>query len=586
MPITSDLLFDFPVYANAWWNLYDKDQNLVPFRFNPAQRLMHSIGMKQRAAGKPIRVRTLKYRQAGASTYCTGFLQHAAQTHHGLTALTIADKLDLPAQWLRRGHRWLKQTPEEVRPHSGATNAIELWFDHLQSRYCIGSAEGKTPGMGATIQAIHCSEIDSWTNQDAVLSDLLPALPPGPNTCVFQESTGRNVGGWWFQRYYEAKGDPKNEYEAIFLPWFIQPEYAEKGFSGPLTDAERDLKKLGQAFAESEHGALIAFGGITEAQLAWRRRMIRTEYHSQTDLFANQYPATEQEAFLQGGRAVFSAEQGARAERTCRDPIWRGEIIIHARHDPHQFALDSSEGGRLWIYEQPRPGYHYGIGADCQWGKGRGKDSDPDFDAAFVERVEDSKICAVIMGRMDMLDWSLMLASLGYHYNTARLGPERNALAGHGVIDVLLGQAGNTWSYENLYVRSMSKPFAVLMPTDYGFLTDEHTKSQLVQRTKYALMTPFGMDWADKRAVEQMRAWCENETNHKWEAPTGQHDDLLMARMITHEVASQYRRELGSRELEPDWGSITDSQRRVLEHVEKMDKLDEEIERNQYAEIW
>ena len=259
MPTPSDLLWNFRAYVLTWWKLYDKWGRHIDFNLTPAQKLIYSVAKCQQDNGKPIRVRILKYRQATVSTFCTAYMQHRAMTHSGHTALTIADKADLPAQWLRRCHRWYEQTPVEMRPHAGATNANELYFDCMQSRYYIGSAEGKTPGMGATIQSIHCSEIDSWINPDEVLSDLLPALPPGPDTCVFQESTGRAVAGWWYQRYYEARDDPKNEYESIFLPWFIQPEYQDEDGVDRLDDYEYDLRKLGHTFSESEHGKLIDF---------------------------------------------------------------------------------------------------------------------------------------------------------------------------------------------------------------------------------------------------------------------------------------------------------------------------------------
>ena len=47
-------------------------------------------------------------------------------------------------------------------------------------------------------------------------------------------------------------------------------------------------------------------------------------------------------------------------------------------------------------------------------------------------------------------------------------------------------------------------------------------------------------DWCDSRAVREMQAYITDE-NLKWTAPPGDHDDCLMARMITAYVAHRIR---------------------------------------------
>jgi len=513
------MLGDFPGFARCFWKILDKEGIEVPFVANAAQALIYQAAERQHLAGKPVRLRILKYRQAGVSLYCTLWYLFLTMTTWGLTALSLADKHDLPAQWLRRCKRTLDQL--DIKPHMGATNANELWFDKLQSRYYIGSAEGTTPGMGHTIRAVHCSEIASWLHPDEVLSDLLPALPPGPNTYVVQESTGRNRGDWWYRQYFRAKRG-EDDYQALFLPWYIQPEYVD--------DADEIL-----AVAEDEK-ALVACG-VTKAQLAWRRKQIRDDFHGELAAFSNQFPATEAEAFLAGGRNVFNAEQVAAARKTVREPIWRGDLLVD--RNPAEIRLAGSDGGQLLKWEHPVAGMHYAIGADCQWGA---KDTN-DYDSAYVECVETGKVAARFWGRMDMGAWAKSLAGLSHHYNLACLAPERNSAAARGVILPLLGLAGNDWRYPNLFVRDRIRRFGARGWEDYGFLTDEHSKPELVVLTKELLGTERGMDWADAGAVEELEAYIVDDAN-KFTAPEGQHDDRLMARMIAAKVAQVTRGDL------------------------------------------
>ena len=510
-------LRDFGLYARAYWRLYDKQGVELAFRLNPAQARLEAVIREQQAAGEPVRLRVLKYRQAGISTWATARMQHHVQTHRGSTALSIADKMDLPAQWLRRARTWHEQTPEALRPTAGATNANELWFKALQSRYYIGSAEGTTPGMGATIQCIHCSECASWRDPDSVLADLLPALPPGPRTAVIQESTGRSVGDWWHQRYLEAKAG-EGGYRAIFLPWWIQPEY------------RRDP---GEVLEVTEDERALTAAGCDKAQLAWRRWMIATEFHGDEQVFANQFPSTEEEAFLAGGLSVFTPEQVRLARETVREPVWRGDLL--PKPNPSEYALEGNESGGLVVWEQPDERYKYVVGADVQWGV---KDT-ADFDAAYVECLDTGRVVAALHGHWDMGRYACLLAALGHHYNAAVLAPERNSQAASGVVAVLRGLAGNDWAYPNVWIRSGDLKLRDHRAEDYGWLTNEHTKAEIIAFAKEQTLAG-GFDWADGSCVDEMAAYIRDEKG-RLTAPEGAHDDRLMARMITANVAHRVR---------------------------------------------
>jgi len=542
------LLTDFPSFAAGLWKLYDKNGNHVRFTLNPAQKLVWAVIENQMTHGRPVRVRVLKFRQAGLSTLITAILTHATITNEGYAALSIADKQELVEGWLRRCNRWMEQLPD--KPHLGATNKQELWFDSMESRYSIASAEGTTPGMGATIRAIHASEVASWRNPDTVFSDLLPAVPPGPGTMVIQESTGRSVGDWWYQRYFEGK-EKDCEYDSIFLPWYIQPEYrlADTSDILSLNEEEKTLSRL----------------GIDKGQLAWRRRQLFTEFHGDLDRFANQFPSTEDEAFLGVGRQVFPPEMCARARETVRDPIWAGEII--PKRNPAEFELVESAAGNLLVWANPIACETYAIGADCQWGD---QGEDPDYDVAYVEHCRSGKVVACYRGRMSMGDWSRTLASLGHYYNGAWLAPERNSKAAEGVILVLLGQAGNSWRYPNLWVRDDTKAFGGRAAKDYGWLTTQHTKPELIIYTMEQMNSSWGMDWADPRAVDEMSAYIRDEKN-KLTAPEGQHDDCLMARMITSWVSKWARNTLAIEPMKEDWGGMNPTTRRVMARLLESD---------------
>lgn len=564
------MAIDFAQFCGGAWTIYPKSGEPVPFQLNPAQQAIEAVIREQQAAGVPVRIRVLKYRQAGVSLYSTARMLFQTITTQGATSISIADKQDLPRQWLRR----LRSMHEQLHPdltrgilRLAASNAAELWFDRIDSRYHIGSAEGQTPGMGETIRYIHCSEVASWREPDSVLFDLIPAVPPSPGTVIIQESTGRAVGDWWYERYHEAKQGEQG-YRAVFLPWFIQPEYrADPAEIVSLTSAERVLR---------------ASCGLDDAQLAWRRRMIRDEFHGAEAEFANQYPATEEEAFLSGGLAVFSQQQLAAGRSTVRPPAWRGDLRV--RDNPAGFELVGADSGTLLIYdhdprkgETPRPRTNYVIGADVQWGT---KDT-ADYDVAVCQHCQTGRTGAVLRGRWDFGDYARQLAALGHYYSDAMLAPERNS-RGEAVVNILKGRMGNDWSYPRIYRRRVSETsVARKAGSEWGWLTNEHTKAQLIAYAK-ELLDSEAADVADATILAEMQTYIRDESG-RCNAVEGQHDDALMAWMI----ASFVSRHAALRDFEPLPTPILDKpaeqwsdwDHRLAEHLVREQRQDAEEDR-------
>ena len=100
---------NFIDFASRFWSIYDKQGKLVRFKPNPAQQLMLLKLDQQRKDGRPGRLRVLKYRQAGSSLLWRLYMLHQVLLWPGRTAISIADKLDLPADWIRRCQEQLRQ---------------------------------------------------------------------------------------------------------------------------------------------------------------------------------------------------------------------------------------------------------------------------------------------------------------------------------------------------------------------------------------------------------------------------------------------------------------------------------------------
>lgn len=552
----------FPTYAARFWKVRNKLREAVSFILNPPQQLIWAYIKSQVESDRPIRLRILKARQQGISMFWRLFILYWILKKEAHEAISIANKLYLPQQWVRQSKSLIKQLHKQVRDAPVLTSATkyELAFEELDwSRYSIGSAEGETPGMGETLNVIHCSEIASWKDPDGILTDLLQAVPPTVDTVIIQESTGRAMGDWWYCRYQEAK-EPDCEFDRIFIPWYMSPEYDQDEVEGRTTEGndrytgedlgtldKRELETL--AFAERYQKAiahLYQMPDLSPGQMMWRRKKIIDFFHGDVDMFANQYPACETEAFLSEGRNVFTQEQVRLAKDTVREPVARYDLDLLSHWHPREMKMHrNDDSGELIVFEEADARYHYVVGADCQWGV----TDRSDFDSLFVQCLETDRVVAKCKGRYDLAVWGKIIAGVGWHYNTACVAPERNAKAANSVMPLLLGKSSE-WRYPNIYIRSDKMGVKVSGPKGYGWFTDEHTKGELFSFAKtQTLATDYNetscveesrFDWCDGEAVDQMQAYIWDDMG-KMTAPVGAHDDDLMARVITALVSHYHK---------------------------------------------
>lgn len=378
---------DYPIPARVYlaqWEIAGKT-GAAPFALTGAQRILDWEVRQAREGGGAVLVKVLKARQQTISTWCCAYMQFLAQTIRGYGALSIADKKDLPRQWLRRAEGWYGQTALR-RPHLAASNAIELYFDELQSRYWIASQGDQTPGMGYTAFGLHGSEVENWARAAKVFGDLLPAIPlNNPDACVILESTGELEGGYWHEQVM-ASVQGADSYKLIFLPWWISPEYSEvslpeseratlaAGF-GPADYAarERHLVSLARQWARDNplYAHLAKFSGeLSPGQILWRRYVVANMFAGDEEMFACRYPATVAEAFLGAGSLAIPAKIVHHHAGQVRDPEWyRLEWEDVAKTKVHTVPCESGDpmGWRFYVPRDPETAYS--IGADVASGK-------------------------------------------------------------------------------------------------------------------------------------------------------------------------------------------------------------------------
>ena len=503
---------DYPFYAEKALKIRTKKAEIVPFRLNPAQRILQEAVEESIRKLGFVRIIILKARQQGLSTYVEGKLYHGVSQAKAKKAIVVTHKSDSTTALFNMTKRYHEHMPSILKPSTSYSSKRELVFDKLDSSYMVATAGGESIARGETITHAHLSELAFWKESTARdnLNGLLQSVPDVPGTEVYIESTANGVTGPFYEMWQGAI-EGKNGYTAVFIPWFIDPEYTRKPPKGFTRTPEED--KVAQIIAD-HYGNVL-----TDGQLYWRRLKIN---QNGLDMFHQEYPAFPEEAFLTTGRPVFDpvqlTERLSKIEpmvKADKWPIRRMSMILTRWEVHHQ--------GELMVYHEHDPGETYTIGADVALGV-RGRDYS-------VAQVLDSKKrqVATWRGHVHPDYYAEILYRLGMYYNEAKIAVESN---NHGLLTVnLLYKA---WSYPNVFTNVQEDKITDVDTPNLGFRTDAKTKPMIIDDLR-ASMRKDEIELNDKVTMQEMLTYVVKESG-KLEAEEGCFDDCVMSLAIANHI--------------------------------------------------
>lgn len=304
---------DFPRYAAACLKIRDKAGDIVPFVLNEPQRLIHERLEAQRERTGKVRAAILKGRQQGCSTYVGGRFYWRGTLWPGVRSFILTHRTDATANLFNMAKRFHMNCPALARPDTKASNAKELLFSRLDGGYSIGTAEAREVGRSNTFHLFHGSEVAFWSNAEEHLTGVFQAVPEQDGTEIILESTANGVGGVFYNLCHAAlRGE--SDFQLIFVPWFLSPEYRAKapaGWSPPPAWVEyRELHGLDAEqvyWAWSKNRDLMGSSGGDPEDIGW--------------MFRQEYPATVEEAFQMSGVDAFVSPEMVTRARGFMAPL-------------------------------------------------------------------------------------------------------------------------------------------------------------------------------------------------------------------------------------------------------------------------
>jgi len=491
------LFEDFEFYARHALKIRTKEGTVVPLVLNEAQKRFCEVVIRQLQTTGRVRVVVLKGRQQGLSTVIEAIIYWWTSQHKAVKAIVMTHQGESTKALFDMAKRYHENCPEILRPKTKYSSRKELAFDILDSSYMVATAGGEGVGRGETIQLAHMSEAAFYPPASARdnINGLLQAIPNAKGSMVFVESTANGIGNPFHEIWSNAVNGT-NEFEPVFIPWFIQSEYR---FEVP-ENFERT----------PEEDKLVEAYGLDNQQLMFRRKKIAV---NGLEMFNQEYPNIADEAFLTSGRPVFNPQQLHGLLEEAPDIVGRLELI--------QDEWEEATRGDLILYKHIDPGESYYIGADVAMGVRGG-----DWSVAQVLDSHKRQV-AIYRSQVHPDYFATVLNHLGHFFNTARIAVENN---NHGILTST--RLGKDLAYPNLYFETSVDKQTENETVTYGFRTTVKTKPLIIDKLRQAFRER-DIQVNDKTTLRECMTYVVKDDG-KLEAEAGCFDDCVMSLAIAN----------------------------------------------------
>jgi hypothetical protein len=513
-----------------------KKGTLEPFKINDAQETVLQKIEEIQAKRKPVKVIVLKARQLGISTFAEGYIFKNTATKKLRNAQIVAHE-DSASQNLYGMYKtFYDNLPPELTPMQKYSNAQELLFENpttdinekrknpgLQSRVRVSTAKNVNTGRSFTIHYLHASEVAFWADAKTLMTGLMQAVPNEPDTLVMIESTANGVGGYFYDLWQKAERG-ENDFVPIFLPW-----YTDRGYTKPF-DTEEEKRQFVEEVnhtVTNDEGVKIhtyeyeliqlvmeKYGmDLTYEQLNWRRWCIANNLNGDEEQFAQEYPATPEEAFIVSGRPKFNISALRQYLKQCREGR-RGffdmkDGLVTFREDP---------AGYVEMWKDREKDMFYCIGADVAEGL-----KDGDYSDAYVGDSKFDVVCSW-HGHIDPDLYGKELVKMARYYNDAYLGVEAN---NHGLTTL---KAVQREDYYNIFYMKSYDKIADIVTQKMGWQTNSRTKPLMIDKFAEFLREKW-LGIKSKLMIEECLTYVIDDKGST-NAQDGCYDDSVMAGAI------------------------------------------------------
>ena len=514
-------------------------------------------------------------------------VRHTICSYQWASTKDIMWMLDLSTKNYPEGINGRKTSFNHSAPYELRYEDTGAYIDSL-------TGEKADPGRGGNRQFLHCSEVAFYRQPKELMLALLQSVPEQPNTTIVRETTAKGYDSYFYPRWQDAIdrasdlcrrygardvwdlifnetgwGEKHNKprgywpggYLPIFIPWTMMRKYRHNPEAEEITP--ESLTKTERTIMESR--------GLDLWQMSWRRMTIRDKfggsriYYDEDEAildFQQEYPLTPEEAFKSTGRTVIK-KTIVTVGRTFSDKVARERHMVRnverpriekaviewvkgkePRYNPHHDCTNieelhaiarRNESGRLHIYAAPYRypehltatwWHRYVIGADIAEGLAQ-----RDYSVAYVLDRVNWQFVAMYRGHPTGLQFSEILAQMGYYYDNAWIMGEINM--DPSVVLRLLEMYNHVCPQPDF-----EKGYAKNRQDAYWARTLKNTKKHYIELLTEAVeskpsMMPFTQFWVEAQSFVKDDTGKMEAEGKRRDPSVKNYDDCIMAGAMT-----------------------------------------------------
>lgn len=549
MSFLKDVIASPRKFIENYLYITTKEGTFIKLKLNKAQSELMDYVEECLAKNKPIRMRVLKSRQLGVSTFAMALAFYWATMNSYQNCGLVAHNKDSSQSIFDKARIYYENLPKWLQPVTNRFSSEAISYDYpdvnsdgggLKSGIFFGTAGGSDLFRGKTIHFLHKSEKAFWENPDLLNKSLNATVPLLPRTFIIDETTANGYN--FFKDEWDASKRGENEYKPFFFGW----DYDEKAVM-PVEDGFEFLP------CEIEY---MLMNDLTKEQMRWRRYKIVNDFgysladieNDDIDDFKQEYPLTDTECFVASGRSVFS-------QKVIQKGLEYSKNVIPKRYEIKSYPCETD----LMVYEEPevKEKVIYDQRVEFNFEKKEYEYVDTDFVAGkkyyyanYVMGIDTSglgadnnvisvwhtntkrKVARWMIKDISEENLAKVVVEIAKLYNNALIAPEINF--SHSLVDFILNLG-----YENLYIRENTKRIDKKnQALEYGFQTTTITKPVIISYMKKALNEDYTVNpdiefWREAEYFVQDKTRAGNDI---YGASSGHHDDIIMADMIARYV--------------------------------------------------
>lgn len=578
-----DELRTFEGRCRNLFTIKDKSKKKVNLEFHQSQKIIDEIveqefdRNKRERGHRQCRLIVLKPRQMGATTYFAARFMDMLMNVEGTEGVTMAHNTDTTELIYKIYKRIYDHLPDsviptqdgkpltneegekikiETKPTTEHYSGKQIAFKENDTYSVIQTAGSKDDaGKGITPLYLHLSECANYPDYSATVTSIMPSVPKfSDNVMIVLESTANGVTGkgegfykaWkqstkeW-ERYQNGDSQTFGGYRPVFIPWYMIEEYRLPLYGGKMESIDQidfgspeEKKKFLQKEKHLKEGVVNPLTGKTvqldDEQLNWYRWIIKEDCEYDYNTAKRYYPTWPDEAFVSSTQCFFDSikltEVKNKYAQDGQPDFELGELEWNDETAELEFVESAIGNFKVWEHPDPQWEGRYIASADPARNY-----EDGDYGVIMVKDRLEEKIVAKWYGKVDQDVFADKLVEIGLYYNEAFLVPESNL---DTVVELIKPDGYNPYVGEIYYNDRGNK-------VKYGYLTTGSSRRYMLDTYKAWLRdNPNGYEvLMDNDIIDEHLSFVKKTNKRsgdgvKYEADSGNHDDLVMAHALAH----------------------------------------------------